>query len=110
MWLYVEDKKIMKVDVADTFFRRMRGLMLRKKIQKGLLIKPCNSIHTFFMKCNIDVLYVNKKGRIIRMICDLKPWRFGPLLFRSYAVIELPAGTINKTDIQPGKTVYFKSS
>lgn len=99
MNVYNSSKNIViatEVKVAKNFFTRTIGLLSRKSLSKeeGLVIKPCSSIHTFFMKFAIDVLFVNKKGQIVALYENVKPWRVLPLHFTSSYVIELPAGTI----------------
>ena len=51
-----------KVKLANNIYDRLLGLMFKKQLNNfdGLLIKPCNSIHTFFMKMNIDVIFLEK--------------------------------------------------
>lgn len=108
MKLVINRHEIIDINVADTFLSRMKGLMFKKEIKKGLWITPCNSIHTFFMRTKIDVLYLDAKGKIIKMTPFIKPWRIGPIVWKAKSVLELPAGTIQKMDIQLNHVVYFK--
>lgn len=108
MKLVINRHEIIDMDVADTFLSRMKGLMFKKEIKRGLWITPCNSIHTFFMRTKIDVLYLDAKGKIIKMTPSIKPWRIGPVVWKAKSVLELPAGTIQKMDIQLNHVVYFK--
>ena len=87
---------------ADTFFTRFRGLMGAKSLTEGegLLILPCNSIHTHFMRFPIDVLYVSKDGTVVAVDRAMAPWRFGRIHRKARYVIELPAGAAAET--QPG--------
>lgn len=110
MNVYNSSKNIViatQVKVAKNFFTRTIGLLSRKSLSKeeGLVIKPCSSIHTFFMKFAIDVLFVNKKGQIIALYENVKPWRILPLHFTSSYVIELPAGMILDKNIDKGDVV-----
>lgn len=107
MKLIINNKEIIDIEVADTSFARMKGLMFQKEIKNGLLIKPCNSVHTFFMKKSIDILYLNKQGKIIKMTPAMKPWRVGPIVFGAKSVIELPENTIQRMGIQLNDIVYF---
>ena len=75
----------------------------------GLVIDPCSSIHTFWMRFPIDVLYVDRDGTVLRADHAMKPWRFGPLIVRNGRyVIELPAGTIEKTQTVKGDRVLLE--
>ena len=84
------------VIVANTFFGWIIGLLNRSEILPGeaLLIRPCNSVHTFFMKFPIDVVFVSKDHRILITIPNMKPFRFSQVVLESRFVLELPAGTL----------------
>ena len=58
----------------------------------GLVIVPCSSIHTQFMRFPIDVLYVNKEDVIVGIDRNLRPWRIGRFYKKVHYVVELPAG------------------
>ncbi len=92
------------VVIADTPFKRIKGLLGRKDFKEGeaLIIKPCNSIHTFFMRFPIDVLFVAQDNRIIKAISYLGPFRLTSIYFNASFAIELPAGTIQSTSTQQG--------
>lgn len=63
--------------VAYSYLDRLKGLMFKKFMKFDvLMIKPCNSIHTYFMKINIDVLFVDNKNVVIHRMLDMKKGRF----------------------------------
>ena len=72
MKLIYKDKEINLIE-CKTFYKRFKGFMLTKKIDKALLFDKCNSIHTFFMKTNIDVILCNKDNQIIYYYKNLTP-------------------------------------
>lgn len=78
------------LEVADTFFTRFKGLMLRKDIplDSALLIKPCDSIHTFFMRFPMTAIFLDKNMRVTKVVPNMKPWRM-TFAFGSYCVLEL---------------------
>ena len=90
--------------VADTFWTRLRGLMGSKSLApgEGLLVVPCKSVHTHFMRFPIDVLYVNAAQEVVGIDRGLSPWRFGWPRSDARFVIELPAGTVSATGTQIG--------
>ena len=90
--------------VADRFWSRLRGLIGSPllKTGEGLLITPCNSVHTHFMGFPIDVLYVNGTEEVVGIDHALPPWRFGRLYRGARFVLELPAGTARATGTQVG--------
>ena len=68
----VYNNKEIGIIECNTFFSRFMGFMFKKKIDKALLFNNCNSIHTFFMKCNIDVIMCDKENNIICYYNNLK--------------------------------------
>lgn len=89
------------VKIAEDFFTRSIGLLSKKSLSQdeGLIIRPCCSIHTFFMRFPIDVLFINKKNEIIALYENVKPWRILPIHPTSNYVVELPAGQISVKNI-----------
>src|SRR4030042_2198541 len=73
------------VAVADSLLKRMKGLLGKKEMLDGeaLWIKPCISVHTFFMKFPIDVLFLDKRNRVIATISNLQPNRITGVYFKS---------------------------
>jgi uncharacterized protein len=96
------------VEVATSFMSRGKGLMFRKSFPDGsaLVIDPCTSIHMFWMRFPLDVLYLNREDEVVRVQHGIKPWRVGPIRTRGAAyVIELPAGTIAKSGTEVGDKI-----
>ncbi|HEU4964810.1 MAG TPA: DUF192 domain-containing protein [Bacilli bacterium] len=91
-----------RVERAETFWTRLRGWMGRQDVQEGaaLVIRPCNSIHTFFMKQPIDVAFVDGDERIVGMLHRVEPGKVSRIFKGAAAVIELPAGTLAGTGTQ----------
>ena len=89
---------------ANTFFKRLKGLMFTKSLPAGhgLHIKPCRSIHTFFMRYPIDVLYLSEDYEIVGMDETIKPATVGKYQRRAISVLELPAGTIRGIETKIG--------
>jgi uncharacterized membrane protein (UPF0127 family) len=87
---------------------RNRGLLGRARLDDGaaLILAPCSSIHTFFMRFTIDVLFVKKDGRVVKMYSALPAWRIAFAL-GAFAAIELPAGTAAASDTRSGDTVVL---
>jgi len=96
--------------VADTLLARMKGLLGRDRLEEGegLVIDPCNSIHTFFMRFPIDVLFVDGGGRIVRTFGRLEPNRMTGIYFGARCVVELPAGVLEATATQVGDRIEFR--
>ena len=91
------------VDVADTSEKRRTGLLKHTGLApgEGLWIKPCESVHTFFMKFAIDLVYIDKKQKVRKARKAVPPWRLSACL-SAHSILELPAGTIERTGTQAG--------
>lgn len=66
-----------KAKVARTFRERTRGLIGTKSLapDEGLLIEKCNAIHTCFMSFPIDAYFLDKGGRVVKVVRNIRPWR-----------------------------------
>ena len=89
--------------VADTPLRRLRGLLGRPPLTggEGLVLVPCASVHTCFMPAPIDAVFLNRRGVILRVVAELRPWRAAGCR-GAHAVLELPAGTCARAGLAPG--------
>jgi len=96
------------IDTADTSAQRRIGLLKHARLEKGtgLWIVPCESIHTFFMKFAIDVVYLDKKRRVRKAVRAVAPWRLS-LCLMAHSVLELPPGTIAESKTEPGDQLEF---
>jgi hypothetical protein len=98
-------------ELADTFWSRLRGLMGRSSLEagEGLVLKGEKSIHTFFMKFPIDVLYVDRSWRVVRLDVAMPPNRLGPFVARAAYVVELPVGAIETTETRVGDQLVLRT-
>jgi uncharacterized protein len=98
-----------KVEVADTWWARFRGLLGRDSIGagEGLHIVPCNSIHMFFMRFPIDVAFLDTEGRLVRAVHCIKPWRATRIYLQAHSALELAAGTLARTGVEEGDLLRF---
>lgn len=95
--------------LATTFWQRLKGLLGSRSLGGGygLVIKPCNSIHTFGMNYSIDVLFVDRDDRIIKIVACMPAGRVTMKSGSAY-VIELPSGTVGQTLCAVGDRLEFK--
>lgn len=96
-----------RVALADNFFTRFRGLMLRKALapDEGLLLKNCSAIHCCFMRFPIDVVYLNGDMQVVA-VETVKPWRLGGIHPGAKHVLELEAGSA--VGLVPGTLLNWK--
>ena len=96
---------------AESFWARFRGLLGRDGLEpgEGMVFEPCNSIHMIGMRFALDVLHMDKSGKVVRIVPSIKPNRLGPLVWRSHVVVELPAGTFSATGTRVGDQVTIEA-
>ncbi len=84
----------------------MMGLLGRSSLpaDEGLLLVPAWSIHTWFMRFPIDVVFLDAEGRVLRVVERMRPWRLVSVR-RARAVIELAAGVAARLDIREGARI-----
>jgi len=99
-----------RAEKATGFFHRFKGLMGRRSLTvgEGLHILPCNSIHTFFMRIPIDVVFLDRQGVIVKQLPALPPWRATSVYFQSRSVLELPAGVLEASGTREGDRLTFE--
>lgn len=93
-----------KCEYANTAFSRFMGLMFRKSIPKtnGLLLEPCNQIHTFNMRFSIDVIFMDSKNTVLDIFKDVKPWRVRPFVKNAKKCLELNSGMADNFSLSAG--------
>ncbi len=100
-----------RVRKTESLIDRTTGLLGCKSLSpgEGLLLAPCNSIHTLFMRFPIDVVFLNKTNRITKIIRTMKPFHFGMALGAS-SVLELMAGQVDRSGISPGDQLIWEKT
>lgn len=98
-----DNRLVGKARVASSIWSRFWGLMGQRPLPQGeaLIIDPCNSVHTMFMRFPIDVVFVDKGGRITKIAEGLKPFR-AAVGKGSRWVIEMPSGAAGRAGLAVG--------
>jgi uncharacterized membrane protein (UPF0127 family) len=96
------------LDTAFDSNARRRGLLGREAMPagSGLVIAPCSSVHTFFMRFAIDIIFAARDGRVIKVRRRVAPWRIAAAL-GAFAVIELPSGSLDESAIAVGDALQI---
>ncbi len=96
--------------IADTFASRSVGLLRHTSLPQGegLVLTQCQSIHMFFMKFPIDVIFVDRNKNVVGLVRGIKPFRMSPYFWRSDCAIELPAGQIDRTKTALGDKIFWE--
>lgn len=100
-------------DLASSFMSRFMGLMFRRDLERGLILKLPKSrsrygsgIHMFFMKIPLDIIFVDASKRVVDMI-SIDPWKtYTPRAPARY-VVELERGVITSSNTQIGDELDF---
>jgi uncharacterized membrane protein (UPF0127 family) len=97
-----------KATVADTSEKRRTGLLKHAGLAagEGLWIKPSEGVHTFGMKFAIDVIFVNKKGVVLKLRPNMVKRRICFCL-TAHSVVELPVGVIESSQTARGDQLEF---
>jgi uncharacterized membrane protein (UPF0127 family) len=97
-----------RADIADTSVKRRTGLLKHTKLDagEGLWIAPSEGVHTFGMKFPIDVIFLNRKKKILKVRPNMVRSRMS-ISLRAHSVLELPAGTIEATGTAKGDQLEF---
>jgi uncharacterized membrane protein (UPF0127 family) len=92
------------VELAVDSASRKRGLLGRTSLAPGhaLVIAPCGGVHTFAMRFAIDVIFVAKEGRVLKIVPAVKPSRIA-LCLSAFATIEMAAGEAERAGLQVGQ-------
>ena len=97
------------VTVATAAWQRAMGLMGQSSIGngRGLLLAPCGSVHTFFMRFDLTQIFVSRDFRVVRVMPSVKPYRIALGGRLAWAVLELQAGWFPCDQLTPGTLMSF---
>lgn len=105
-----------EVEQAASFWARFRGLMLRRKFEEGKALlfefkKPArHSIHMFFVRFPIDLVFLDQERKVTEVRESFKPWRIHRPKHPSKYLVELPAGTIRRSGIKSGQKLGLRKT
>jgi len=99
-----------RIETADRGPRRRKGLLGRDGLAagQGLWIVPCEAVHTFAMRFPIDLVYLDRRRRVLKVRHSVPPGRISACL-RAHSVIELPAGTVRQAQVSAGDELAFET-
>jgi uncharacterized protein len=98
-----------RAEIADTSAKRRTGLLKHTGLEpgEGLWIAPCEAVHTIGMKFPIDVLFLDKKKKVLKIKKAMPRWRMAVSLF-AHSVLELPSGRAEETQTAAGDQLEFE--
>lgn len=100
---------LLQAEYASSFVGRLRGLLGKTalSLKQGLLLAPCNQIHTVGMGFAIDVVFLAKDGMVLRCVEKLRPHRFARCR-SAYQTLELMAGAVEHYALQEGECLHWQ--
>jgi uncharacterized membrane protein (UPF0127 family) len=96
---------------ADTFLSRVQGLLGKTSLSEGegLWIVPCNSIHSFGMRFKFDAIFLDSGKKVVGLYRQFRKNRISRIFWNARGVLELPAGTIERTGTEVGDEIEFRT-
>lgn len=93
-----------EVRLANGFWSRLRGLTFYRELPgiDGLLLYPCNGVHMFWMRFDLSLVYLDRKGKVLHIVEQIKPNRIGPRIKGAYYVLEARPGFPGENNLQVG--------
>ena len=99
-----------KIIETNGFLNRFTGFMLKKKPNYALMFRNCSSVHTFFMRFNLDIVFLDKGGNIVKIKADIKPWRIVLPVEKSVDILEIPSGLVSLEGFRSCNRDSYKDS
>lgn len=98
-----------RCEIPETSFGRARGLLGRSGLDpgSGMLIDAAPSVHMFFMRFPLDVVFLDRDRTVVRVVHALKPWRAVGAK-RAVAALELPAGAAAEAGLAEGDVLVLE--
>ena len=97
------------VTICDSMWSRAKGLLGKTALnsQHGVWLKPCNAVHTCFMRFSIDVVFLNADYRVVKLFSSLGPWNMLRPVYAARSVLEISAGQIQETNLRIDTSLEF---
>jgi uncharacterized membrane protein (UPF0127 family) len=98
-----------RCEIPERAFGRMRGLLGREGLEprSGMLIDRAGSVHMFFMRFPIDVVFLDRDRKVVRIVHGLHPWRVAGAR-KAVAALELPMGAANEAGLEEGDVLVLE--
>ena len=98
------------VRAARSFWSRLRGLLGTSPLNpgEGLLIEPCSSVHMFGMTYPLDVIFSDRRGVVVGVVENLRPWKATKVYRGARVALELPVGSVSASGTEAGDSLEFE--
>ncbi len=106
-----------RLEKAVTSLERSRGLLGRKSLEPGAgmlfiagRLTPFLWMHMFFMRFPIDIVFLDRSGKVLKIDHCLRPWRVSSLVFGAHQALELAAGSAAQSGARPGDQIVLEGA
>jgi uncharacterized membrane protein (UPF0127 family) len=95
--------------MASSPLTRMKGLLGRASMpaNEAIILRPASSIHTLFMRFALDIIYLDRDNKVLKLVPDLVPYRFSAGS-KAHTVLEMTSGATASMDLQRGDQFLFE--
>ena len=95
--------------LASNPWTRMKGLLGRASMpaSEAIILRPAASIHTLFMRFALDIIYLDREDRVVKVVPNLVPYRFSAAK-KAHTVLEMTSGATAGSDLQPGDQLLIE--
>ncbi len=108
-WLVNDERVLASADIADDHRSRRRGLIGIDHLDGALVLEPCNWVHTFGMRFDLDVAYLDRAGTVIKAT-RMRRNRMGVPVWQAHSVIEAQAGAFARWSLHVGDVIEIRRS
>jgi uncharacterized membrane protein (UPF0127 family) len=100
-----------RCEIPESSFGRARGLLGRDGLERGegMLIDRAGSVHMFFMRFPIDVVFLDRNRKVVRIVPGLRPWRVAGAK-KAVAALELPVGAVDEAGLEEGDVLVLEEN
>ncbi|MFW0966527.1 MAG: DUF192 domain-containing protein [Thermacetogeniaceae bacterium] len=100
-----------EVEICFSFWKRFKGLLGRRSfpVGTGLLLKPCKSVHSYFVRFPFDAVFLNEDMVIVHIMESMPPYRISPVIWDAVSVLELPAGIARLSGSRVGDQLSLRT-
>jgi len=97
-------RPVSRIEIADTWAMRARGMLWRRELPEALLLRPCSSVHGAGMRVPLDVAFVDRDGRVLETLV-LHPWAMTRPRRMAESVLEAPTGSFARWGLEAGSVI-----
>lgn len=106
-WLVKQGRVLASASVAETRHERRRGLIGEDDPQFALIIPRCKWVHTFGVRCALDIAYLNDESQVVKLQ-RLAPWRLPLPVPAAHSVVEAKSGSFDRWGLRIGDTLEVR--